>query len=33
MRYILRIDQDTEAWNGLSPERKDVFMHCGGDER
>ncbi len=31
MRYILLIYQNTEAWNGLSQEDKDVFMH--GDPR
>jgi hypothetical protein len=31
MRYILLIYQNTEAWNGLSPEEKDVLMHAAGD--
>ncbi len=31
MRYILLIYQNTEAWNGLSPEDKDVFMHAARD--
>jgi hypothetical protein len=31
MRYILLIYQNTEAWNGLSREDKDVFMHAAGD--
>jgi hypothetical protein len=31
MRYILLIYQNTEAWNGLSQEDKDVFMHAAGD--
>jgi hypothetical protein len=26
MRYILLIHQNTEVWNGLVPEDKDVFM-------
>ena len=31
MRYILLIYQNTETWNGLSQEDKDVFMHAAGD--
>jgi hypothetical protein len=31
MRYILLIYQNTEAWNGLTQEDKDVFMHAAGD--
>ena len=31
MRYILLIYQNTEAWNGLSPEDKEVFMHAADD--
>jgi hypothetical protein len=31
MRYTLRIYQNSEAWNGLSQEDKDVFMHAAGD--
>jgi hypothetical protein len=31
MRYILLIYQNTEAWNGLSEEAKDVFRHAAGD--
>jgi hypothetical protein len=31
MRYILLIYQNTKAWNGLSEEDKDVFMHAAGD--
>ncbi len=31
MRYILLIYQNTDAWNGLSREDKDVFMHAAGD--
>jgi len=31
MRYILLIYQNTEAWNGLSREDKEVFMHAAGD--
>jgi hypothetical protein len=30
MRYILLIYENTEAWNGLSQEDKDVFMHAAG---
>ena len=30
MRYILLIYQNPEAWNGLSQEEKDVFMHAAG---
>jgi hypothetical protein len=30
-RYILLIYQNTEAWNGLSQEDKDVFMRAAGD--
>jgi hypothetical protein len=29
MRYIPLIYQNAEAWNGLSPEDKDVFVHAG----
>jgi hypothetical protein len=32
MRYSLLIHQNTEAWNGLSQEAKDVFMHGAGEE-
>ena len=32
MRYILLIYQNTEAWNGLSQEDKEVLMHGGGQE-
>jgi hypothetical protein len=31
LRYILLIYQNTEAWNGLSQEDKDVFMHTAGE--
>jgi hypothetical protein len=31
MRYTLSIYQNTEAWNGLSQEDKDVFMPAAGD--
>jgi hypothetical protein len=31
MRYILLIYQNTKAWNGLSEEDKDVFIHAAGD--
>ena len=31
MRYILLIYQNTEAWNELSQEDKDVCMHVAGD--
>jgi hypothetical protein len=31
MKYILLIYQNTEAWNRLSQEDKDVFMHSAGD--
>jgi hypothetical protein len=31
MRYVLLIYQNSEAWNGLSQEDKDVFMHAAGD--
>jgi hypothetical protein len=31
MRYILLIYQNTEAWNGLSQEDKEVLMHSAGD--
>jgi len=31
MRYILLIYQNTEAWNGLSQEDKDVLMRVAGD--
>lgn len=31
MRKILRISQTTEAWDGLSQEDKDGFMHGAGD--
>ncbi len=31
MRYILLIYQNTEAWNGLSQQEKDVFMRAAGD--
>jgi hypothetical protein len=30
-RYILLIYQNTEAWNGLSREDKEVLMHAAGD--
>jgi hypothetical protein len=30
MRYILLIYQNSEAWNGLSQEDKDGFMHAAG---
>jgi hypothetical protein len=30
MRDILLIYQNTEAWNGLCPEDKFVFMHDAG---
>jgi hypothetical protein len=30
MRYILLIYQNTEAWNGLPQEDRDVFMHAAG---
>ena len=33
MRYILLIYQNIEAWNGLSQEDKDVFMHWGMEIR
>jgi hypothetical protein len=32
MRYIPLIHQNTEAWNGLSPEDEDAFRHGGGQE-
>ena len=31
MRYIPLTYQNTKAWNGLSQEDKDVFMHAAGD--
>jgi hypothetical protein len=31
MRYIPLIYQNTKAWNGLSQEDKNVFMHAPGD--
>src|ERR1700741_507532 len=31
MRYILLIYQNSEAWNGLSQEDKDVFMWAAGE--
>jgi hypothetical protein len=31
MRYILLIYQNTEAWNALSQEDKEVLMHGAGD--
>ena len=31
MRYILLIYQNQDAWNGLSQEDKDVFMHAAGE--
>ncbi len=31
MRYILLIYQNTEAWNGLPQEDKDVLMHAAGE--
>jgi hypothetical protein len=31
MRYILLIYQNTEAWNGLSQEDKEVLMRGAGD--
>jgi hypothetical protein len=31
MRYILLIYQNSEAWNGLSPQDKQVFMQAAGD--
>jgi hypothetical protein len=31
MRYILLIYQNTEAWNRLSQEDRDVFMRAAGD--
>ena len=31
MRYILLIYQNSEAWNGLSQDDRDVFMHAAGD--
>jgi hypothetical protein len=31
MRYILLIYQNTEAWNRLPEEDKDVFMHAAGE--
>src|SRR5450755_3813260 len=31
MRYMLLIHQNTEAWNGLSKNEKDVFMHAAAD--
>jgi hypothetical protein len=31
MRYILTY-QNNEAWNGLSQEDEDVFMHAAGEE-
>jgi hypothetical protein len=31
MRYIPLIYQNAKAWNGLSQEDKDVFMHASGD--
>jgi hypothetical protein len=31
MRYIMLIYQNTEAWNGLSREDKDIFMRAAGD--
>lgn len=30
MRYILLIYQNTNAWNGLSQEDKEVMMHAAG---
>jgi hypothetical protein len=32
MRYILLIYHNTEAWNGISEEDGDVFMHVAADE-
>ena len=31
MRNILLIYQNPAAWNGLSREDQDAFMHAGGD--
>jgi hypothetical protein len=31
MRSIVLIYENTKAWNGLSQEDKDVFMHAAGD--
>jgi hypothetical protein len=31
MRYILLIYQNTETWNSLSQDDKDVFMRAAGD--
>jgi hypothetical protein len=31
MRYILLIYQNTEAWNGLSEQDKNVLMHAAGE--
>jgi hypothetical protein len=31
MRYILLIYQNTEAWNGLAQEAKEVLMRAAGD--
>ena len=31
MRYILLIYQNTEAWNGLSQDDRDIFMRAAGD--
>jgi hypothetical protein len=31
MRYVLLIYQNTNAWNGLSQEDKDVLMHAAGE--
>jgi hypothetical protein len=30
MRYVLLIYQNTQTWNGLPQEDKDVFMHAAG---
>jgi hypothetical protein len=31
MRYILLIYQNSEAWNGLPQEQREVLMHAAGD--
>ena len=32
MRYTLLIYQNTDSWNGLPPEDRDVFRHAAGEE-
>ena len=31
MRYIPLVHQNTKAWNGVSQQDTDVFMHAAGD--